>query len=754
MAFDAEAARAAGYSDAEIAAHLATAAKFNADAARKAGYSDAEIVAHLTGAPKAMPAPDKPMAVRAGETIRDIPRQLGLTARYAIEGGGALPAMVADVPGRLYNLAATGVDSFAGTRLPRAPMAMDALPAFANLLGLPEPRDANERVIGDVARTMAGAGGSIGAFRRLAGSAQPSATSVMQAMAANPGQQVAAAGGAGFAGGATREAGGGPGEQAVAALAGGLASGYALPKIANAAGSARDAVQNRMSPKPTVSVDNQIELVLSRQGINWADLSRDVQRQLRNDVTAALQTDGRLSTDALARLADYRNIGATPMRGSLTLDPVQITRERNLAKTGANSTDVSLQRLARVQDANNRSLVTGINDLGADTPVSQFGAGQTLSSALQRNLDEQQSTINSLYSRARDSQGRSFPLDGATFTQTAGAALDDALLGAKLPVDVRNQLNRIARGEVPFTVDYAEQLKTRIGDLARGEADRSTRAALQIVRRALDDTPVLGLGQQTGAAGARPVNPGNLPAVPNSPTLGEDAVAAFSQARAANRAKMQQIEATPALRAVYEGMEPDKFIARFVTGQGDDASVASLTALRQALNNQPEALAVVRGQIAAHLKSKAMNGAGDQVGNFGASAYEKAFNSIGTEKMRLFFSPEELSQLQSIGRVARYEQFQPRGSAVNNSNSGALMAGNMLDFLDSLAGRLPVGNDMLRGFVRGRQQAQALNVPPSLMIQQPAPGLLTAPPALLNRAMPAGLLGFPSLPRGEDDRRP
>jgi hypothetical protein len=203
-------------------------------------------------------------------------------------------------------------------------------------------------------------------------------------------------------------------------------------------------------------------------------------------------------------------------------------------------------------------------------------------------------------------------------------------------------------------------------------------------------------------------------------------------------------------------MEPDKFIAQFVTGQGTDASVASLTALRQALNNQPEALSVVRGQIAAHLKNKALNGAGDQVGNFGASAYEKALNAIGIEKLRLFFSAEEISQLQSIGRVARFEQFQPRGSAVNNSNSGALLSGNLLDFLDMLAGRLPIGNDMARGFVRGRQQSQALNVTPSLTApsQSPATGLLTASPVLLNRAMPAGLLGFPSLPRGEDNRRP
>lgn len=47
MAFDVDGARKAGYSDAEIANHLASSAKFDLAGARKAGYSDAEILDHL-----------------------------------------------------------------------------------------------------------------------------------------------------------------------------------------------------------------------------------------------------------------------------------------------------------------------------------------------------------------------------------------------------------------------------------------------------------------------------------------------------------------------------------------------------------------------------------------------------------------------------------------------------------------------------------------------------------------------------------
>jgi len=49
--FDVEGARKAGYTDAEIAAHLAASREFDADGARKAGYSDSELIAYLSGAP-------------------------------------------------------------------------------------------------------------------------------------------------------------------------------------------------------------------------------------------------------------------------------------------------------------------------------------------------------------------------------------------------------------------------------------------------------------------------------------------------------------------------------------------------------------------------------------------------------------------------------------------------------------------------------------------------------------------------------
>lgn len=64
MPFDVEGARKSGYSDSEIADHLAQQAGFDVGGARKSGYSDADIIGHLT-APKAEPAPS-PIDDRTG----------------------------------------------------------------------------------------------------------------------------------------------------------------------------------------------------------------------------------------------------------------------------------------------------------------------------------------------------------------------------------------------------------------------------------------------------------------------------------------------------------------------------------------------------------------------------------------------------------------------------------------------------------------------------------------------------------------
>ena len=640
----------------------------------------------------------KPAAVRAGESIGGIPRQLGLTARYGIEGL-AQAAQIGTEPLRLLTDKVFNGD---GKSRPLSSVAS----GLADWAGLPKPEGANERVVGDAARLVAGAGG-LGAAGRVAQSAPGAVGAAGDMLSARMGQQAMAAAGAGLAGGATREAGGGAGAQALAAMAGGVA----MPMAAGGVQSAANIARSRIAPTPLAQVDQQISLVLRQQGIDWSQIPERIKQPMRAEVAQALSTGGSLNPDAVRRLIDFKAVGATPTRGMLTQDPVQITREMNLAKTGANSTDIGLQQLPGLQNQNTATLLQTLDNAGARGAPDAFQTGQGLLGALRSTAATSKARIDGLYSAARDSSGRSAPLDGAAFTTRASQALDEGLLGGALPPSVEGHLNRIAKGEVPFTVDYAEQLKTAIGKLQRATSDGQQRMALGVVRRALDDTPLRSAPQ---------INPGTVP--PSPAALGSESIQAFNRARAANRGFMQRVESTPALQAAIDGAEPDRFVQQFVIGSG--STIKDVQALRRAVAQDPQALQATKQHIVSHLKSAATNGTED-VTKFSPAAYNKALGQIGERKLSAFFEPAEIQQLQAVGRVGTLMSAQPAGTAVNNSNSGALLLGRGLDMLGSVAGKLPLGlNTTIEGLLRSTQQAQAVKVPQSLLLPGPQMGLL------------------------------
>lgn len=85
----------------------------------------------------------------------DLGRQVGLTARAGIKGVLAIPSMVGDAAFSLSNLAQR---AFGATDLQPPGRTSRALDNILNVLGLPQPENATERVAGDVASALAGTG--------------------------------------------------------------------------------------------------------------------------------------------------------------------------------------------------------------------------------------------------------------------------------------------------------------------------------------------------------------------------------------------------------------------------------------------------------------------------------------------------------------------------------------------------------------------------------------------------------------------
>lgn len=624
--------------------------------------------------------PDMSIGERAKDIGKSVVRSGGLLARNLISG-------------------VEGAADFLGMPLRAAPMfAGHPDPAggssdIADLIGLPQPQGAIENVISEAEKLVGSGTGLLGVANK-ASKASGVTGNVMKAMTQRPDLQLASMVSAGTAGGATKELGGGPLAQFFASLGGGLLGPVALNSAQRAA--------QMSSPAINAKITEYVESQLRQRGISMNDISIATRNAMFSDIKKAL-TIGDLDDAQMARLIDYRILGAKPTMGPITQDPGVITKQKNLAAQGAASRDARLQELSQVANKNNQLMTQKLNDLGANTVDDAYSAGAKVANSL-GDIDDRvyNHVIKPLYEAADNAGGGNARLSPAHFAQRANDLLDEKLVGGKLPTDVRNHLNMIATGDEPFTIRVAEQLKTRIGELQRSTVDKQERLALGLVRQALDDTPLIdGYGQKT--------------------------IDAYNKARAANRDWMRVVEKTPALQAVRDGIEPDKFMQNYVIGNGANATVAANRNLKNVLDRFDEGSnAVVRGMFTNYLKDKAKSGAADEIVNFSQAGYNRALKSIGDAKLGVWFTKDELELLKMVGRVASYEQAQPVGSAVNNSNSANTAISGLLDWLGGrpVLRHIPVGGSFLAdelGSAAANMQAGRMLTPGPVVVPAVTP---------------------------------
>ncbi len=690
-------------------------------------------------AAQASAAPSPPIAVAAGNAINanvnSIPRQLGLTARYGLEGL-AQAAQVGTEPIRqalsgIGNASRSAQQESGGILAPpqQAQMPMkplgSAVSQFADAIGLPSPQTANERVIGDASRLVAGAGGMAGAAG-AAGSLPGMVGKVMTGLAANPAAQLSSAAGAGLVGGASREAGGGPLTQAGASLIGGVAGGLVPGTVSSIVNAGKSLLTPAMTPQ---QLDVQLTAVLGKTGQDYTQLPPNVQNALRTELASSLQTGKELDPAAVSRLAAFKTVGATPTRGMISQDPVQITREQNLAKIAANSGDSQLHGLPLLQNQNNGTLIRSLNDAGA-TAGDPFQAGANIIGSINARDASMKAGVSSLYDTARNMPGGDIPLDRTAVVNGIYDALAKENKMAFLPPEVGNMLNTISKGSVtingqthpvPFDANALDNLMTTISTAQRGTQDGNVKAALMLARKAIDAAPISPIKNNTNVVGNPLVTQGTADMLRNADGQAPAFMDALNQARAAHAQRMGWQDSAAPIDAALNGAQPDNFVKRFVV----NGSLSDVQAIAQNAPNSG-----LKEAVLSHLKDKALNGAADEVGKFSQSAYNKALDQIGDRKLAVLFNPDELAQLKAVGRVSSLMQSQPIGSAVNNSNSGALVLGRGADWISSLAGKIPMGKqlvaDPLRNINISLSQRGAQNVVPGLVVNQPKPSLMNS----------------------------
>ena len=124
-----------------------------------------------------------PQQAPAPQSRNSVARQVGLTARYGLEGLG----QVADIVGTPLNML---VNRATGSRLGTPSQSMSNI---ATMLGLPQPETALERGVGNVARAVAGVPATGGLGGVLQQSGRASTQAVGRGLAAQPVAQMAGA---------------------------------------------------------------------------------------------------------------------------------------------------------------------------------------------------------------------------------------------------------------------------------------------------------------------------------------------------------------------------------------------------------------------------------------------------------------------------------------------------------------------------------------------------------------------------------
>lgn len=672
-------------------------------------------------------------------------RQFGLTGRHALEGVAQAAEIVTE-PARYVT---DRVFGWTGQSLPLSELARRG----ADAIGLPKPEDATERVVGDAARLGFGAMVPMGAANKFAPLAKSGvARSIVAGVAENPAAQIGGGVGSGLASGAAREAGADKGVQAVAGVIGGIGGGMAGNRAMKIVGRPSEYIANKFGVEPLpqtlkprqMSNDTLSQVLRSKISItggDWDKIPKQVQQSIIADVRKANNLDN-LDAQAMRRLADFRALGVTPTRGTVTLDPVQITREKNLAKAGANSGLVNTHGMAQVENANNNRLVQLLQGVEGNGETDATAAGNAVLNSILGKRDTLRGAEDAAWEAAKASPGYTRPIDSGVLGDI-NQALGDSAMMPFMDARISSYIKALQENPEQWTPAAYRNLQSMLAKAANAGGNEGYAAG--VARRALENAQMRAGGAQFVSDGL-PITQRAADIIRTADDNAGRTVDLIDNARRATRQAYEFEGSSNVVKAALaDGADPTSLAKRFVIN-GNDTEAATVLQ-----NLSPQGRQVVRNAIATHIKKKALGGAADEVGNVSQKALNSTINGIGKNKLGLFFTPEEMEQLSRIGRVASYVQVQPTGSAVNNSNSGAMVVGKAIDLLGGLTSKIPLLNI-------NQQVDSLINVGRTRTALDATKGIYTMPqnrfgllPSAARGGLVGGLLVAPS--DREDDRK-
>jgi hypothetical protein len=484
-------------------------------------------------------------------------------------------------------------------------------------------------------------------------------------------------GSAGGAGGAIAgELGADPATQSVVSLLSGAAGG---------------AVADRASapPAPKPSAQDLLNEQASKQSMGAAGSAVDLQKlspELKSAVEDAVQkTGGAVNPEALTRQlqADSLPVKVSLSEGQALGDPRLISIEMNArGKHDAYSKGFEAQNKALIENMRVLRDSAGENVFSAN-PVEH---GDTLIARYKAIDEAANADIGSKYQELRDAAGGEFPVDTPSLLTNVNAALKKGMASSKAPKDVMDFLQEKAAAG-GMTLEEFEDTRSTLARIQRTASDGQERHAAGLIRKQIEEMPLR----------------------PEAASLKGIADAA----RNAARTRFQALEADPAYKAaVEESTPPDRFVQKFVIG-GTRDNVAKLS---DAMRGDESAAQTLKVATLDHLRQSAGVDSSYN-GNFTQAGYNKALRAL-EPKLGFLLDPKLAEHVNTLGDVARYTQFQPKGSFVNNSNTFVAAAGEKAaDALEGIlnykTGGIPLASAVRKQMNENkvRKQAEATFAP-------------------------------------------
>lgn len=474
--------------------------------------------------------------------------------------------------------------------------------------------------------------------------------------------------------------------QGVAGAAGGAIATPVLGKVIDLVAPRIKALQASVTnpeilgARASLETDQAMRRVFAEMNIDQQNIPKQVMDKLRADVLASFKQGQKLDAAAALRKMDFDAQGVPALRGQITRDPAQFSRDMNLR--GIEGVGEPIQGVLTTQ---NRKITQDLSMFGGPAAAEKFPAGEAMTASLAKFDDELSSTVTRAYRNARASSGKDWEVPLGGLSSDVQSIVDDFGVGGEanaVPSAIYNRLKALGvvgddmTQRKVFNYEEADKLLKQINSHMKGGNNGSLGALHGAIKKAILE----GGGEGDPFAPARKL--------------------------AAERFKL--LDAVPALKAVVDGrVAPDDFVDRFIV----NGKVKELQRLAKIL--PADDLTEAKKQIARVIYEGAFRGnaAGDKAAS--PAGLQDAMKKIGTDKLKVFFSQAEIDELNRITRLTAYANSEPAwGTVARGGNPGGVLLGGIarLGGAGAAVGKaLPLVRDLGEAGSRSLRASAALN---------------------------------------------